>query len=583
MTDATRIATRTMRVGPARLRPARLGRAWRALVAVLLASLLLAVTACSGIPRSGPVEAGDAVGTADDIDVIFLAADPTAGATQQELLNGFILAAKSPQDDYAIARRYLTRDAADTWRPSEATTVDSGPRPTSSLNDTTLQMSVSEVARVDANGSYSESAPGAPTTLQFGFTQIEGEWRINALADGIVIEELFFDQVFTAHALYFYDPTFTYLVPDLRWFPTSAAVGTRVVRALLAGPTAWLGDGAVVTAFPDGTITPAVVTAGGQTQVELSSNVLQADPLDLQRMQRQLSASLSDLASTSSIAISVDQNIVPITNTAGLAPESSTRVDSRPLVVRDGAFGYLAGGGVSAIEGVSTLVESLQPVAAAYSEPSLTAAVKAGDGDVYAVRAEASTPALLDQREDLIAPAVDPFGYVWSVPAGRPTELSAHGPDGAVRTVPTNWDGATTISSFEVSRDGTRALAFLSVDGAPKLVAAAVIRDQEGVPQQLGRPVELSSAQGTPVAATWVDQLSVASVGVLASGEARAVAQTLGGRSSSLGSPAGAVAIAGGNDLDGLRVLSADGSLLQQRGSGWQTTVSGIGTLAVQN
>ncbi|MFB2581171.1 hypothetical protein ACEXQD_07950 [Herbiconiux sp. P15] len=557
----------------------RLRKGLLGLAAVLL---LVLVAACSGIPRSGPVEEGDAIGTDDDIDVIFLAADPTAGATQQEILNGFILAAKSPQDDYAIARRYLTPNAADAWRPNEGTTVDSGPRPTSSLNDTTLQMSISEAARVDGNGSYTETAPGAPTTLQFGFTRVDGEWRINALADGIVIEELFFDQVFSSHALYFYDPTFTYLVPDLRWFPTSTAVGTRVVRALLAGPSAWLGDGAVVTAFPDGTITPAVVTAGGQTQVELSSNVLQSDAVDLQRMQRQLSASLSDLASASTIAISVDQNIVPIPGSTSLPAEASTRVDSRPLVVRDGAFGYLAGDGVAAVEGVSAGVESLQPLDAAFSESSETAAVRGADGAVHAVRG-GSAPQLLDQRPSLIAPAVDPFGYVWSVPTGQPTELTVFGPDGAGTAVPTNWDGASGITSFEISRDGTRALALLSVDGVPKLVVAAVIRSQDGVPQRLGRPVELTTSTGTPLDATWVDQLSVASVTELGSGEARAVLQTLGGRSSSLGSPPGAVTIAGGNDLEGLRVLSRDGSLLQQRGSAWQVAATGIGRLAVQN
>ena len=97
------------------------------------------------------------------------------------------------------------------------------------------------------------------------------------------------------------------------------------------------------------------------------------------------------------------------------------------------------------------------------------------------------------------------------------------------------------------------------------------------------RKVRLRTTPGTPVGATWVDQLSVASVTGLASGEARATTQTLGGRSTSLGSPTGAVAIAGGNDLDGLRVLSAEGGLLQQRGSAWQTQAGGISRLAVQN
>jgi hypothetical protein len=251
-------------------------------------------------------------------------------------------------------------------------------------------------------------------------------------------------------------------------------------------------------------------------------------------------------------------------------------------VLHDNAFGFLAGSSVAPIEGISEGVESLQPVAAAYSATSDTAAVKIGNGAVYAVRGSES-PVLLDQRASLIDPAIDPFGYVWSVPVGSPTSVTAYGVDGAAITIPTNWDGASGITSLEISRDGTRALAFLSADGLPKLVVAAVIRNHDGVPQRLGQPVELASSLGTPVDATWVDQFTVASVTVSASGETLAMSQELGGQSAELGSPASAVTVAGGNDLESLRVLSADGSLQQQRGSAWQVTATGITRLAVQN
>ncbi|GAA2241887.1 LpqB family beta-propeller domain-containing protein [Herbiconiux moechotypicola] len=555
-----------------------------AVAAVLAAAVALA--ACSGIPRSGPVQAGDVIGTDDDIDVIFLAADPVPGAGQQEILNGFIQAAKSPQDDYAIARRYLTSDAAQNWRPNAETTVDTGTRPTVTENDTSIRMGITPVATVDANGSYSASLSNAPSSLSFTFATVDGEWRISGLADGIVIEDVFFDQVFSSHALYFYDPTFTYLVPDLRWFPTTTAVGTRVVKALLDGPTSWLGDGAVVTAFPDGTTTPAVVTSGGQTQVELSSNVLQADARDLQRMQFQLSESLRDLASVSSVTITVDQNVVQIPGTSAAAPDADPRVDARALVLRDGGFGYLSGSTVVPIDGVSDAVEGLQPTAAAWSATSGTAAVRGGNGAVYAVRSTsggAATASLVDQRGDAIAPAVDPWGFVWSVPGDQPTALTATGADDVGIAVPTSWDGATGITSFEISRDGTRAVAFLSVDGVPKLVVAAVIRNQDGVPERLGQTVELTTPGGTALDATWADQFSVAALTALPTGETRVVAQELGGRSSPMGSPADGLGVAGGNDLDGLRVRAADGGLLQQQGSAWQSAATGVSVLAVQN
>ena len=326
----------------------------------------------------------------------------------------------------------------------------------------------------------------------------------------------------------------------------------------------------------------AVVTSGGQTQVELSSNVLQSDAVDLVRMQEQLRASLSDLASASNITISVDQNAVPIPPSNVRPADAAPRVNALPLVLRDNAFGYLTGQSVSPIDGISDGVESLQPLAAAYSATSETAAVKAGNGAVWAVRGS-TAPAVLDQRAGLIDPAVDPFGYVWSVPAASPTSVSAYGTDGAAITIPTTWDGASGITSLEISRDGTRALAFLSVGGLPRLVVAAVIRNQDGVPQKLGQPVELASGSGAPVDATWVDQLTVASITVLPTGEARARSQQLGGQTSELGAPSGAVTMAGGNDLAGVRVLTSEGGLLQLRGNAWQATATSITRLAVQN
>jgi hypothetical protein len=568
------------------------GRALRrrvlALIAALLClGLLTGLSACTGIPRDGGVQPGDAIGTDDDIDVVFLAEGPTKGASQQTILNGFIQAAKSPQDDYAIARQYLTDSAAATWEPNARTLVDSGTRPTSRTDEFSLQMSAIPVAEVDADGVYSPSLSSAPTSLKFGFSQQDGEWRINLLDDGTVIEDVFFDQIFSSYALYYYDPTFTYLVPDLRWFATSSAVGTRVVKALLKGPVPWLGSGAVVTAFPEGTSTTAVVTASGQTRVELSSNVLQAGEVDLRRMQAQLRSSLSSLASASSVVISVDQNIVPIPGSDTSVADATPRVNASPLVVREGQFGYATGSGVNPIEGISEGVQSLQPQAASYSARSGTAAVKAGNGAAVAVRtSNGGVPIVqqIDARSDLIDPAVDPWGYVWSIPSGEPTAVVAVGAgDDAPLPIVTSWDGATGVTSFEISRDGTRALAFLQVAGVAKLVVAAVIRDQAGVPERLGEAVELATGPGAPIDATWVDQFSVASATALPSGEVRVVAQQLGGRSSSLGAPPSAVSLAGANDLDGLRLLAADGSVLQQRGRAWQPTTTGVTELAVQN
>ncbi|WP_378147407.1 LpqB family beta-propeller domain-containing protein [Cnuibacter sp. UC19_7] len=548
-----------------------------AVIAVL--ALAVSLAACAAIPRSGDVGSESGPATDDNIDVIFLAAGPSAGATQAQILAGFVNAAKDPQNDYEVARNYLSQGFAAQWKPTADVIVDSGPRSTTPTSDTSLRLTVTPQARVDAEGSYSETS-SAPISLDFSFVQQDGEWRISAAPDGTLIEDVFFEQVFSSHSLYFFDPTYTFLVPDLRWFPTSASVGTRIVRSLLQGPTPWL-DGAVVSAFPDGTSTSSVVTSNGTTRVELSSNVLQASTIDLQRMRFQLSASLGGVASVSSVAISVDQNVVDVPSTDRAAPEVAPRVGLTPLVLFGGRFGYLSADAVAEIPGVSDAVVALQPTAVAYSARTTVAAVRAGDGTVAAVRVGGTTT--VDQRAGLIAPAVDPFGWVWSIPADDPDAVVAASPGNAASNVPAQWGGASEIRSFEISRDGTRAVAYLVSGGVPQLVVAAVLRDQAGTPTGLGQPVVLAGGSGTPVDATWVDQYSVAAVYAAPSGEPEVLSQLLGGRSSALGSPTGADGIAGGNDLDSMRVHTVDGTLLQLRGSAWQVVADDVTVLAVQN
>jgi len=85
----------------------------------------------------------------------------------------------------------------------------------------------------------------ANQTLSFSFEEQGGEWRISEAADGIVLSQTSFALAFREQALYFFDPTYRFLVPDVRWFPFRQTIPARIVRALLAGPTSWLQGGVV--------------------------------------------------------------------------------------------------------------------------------------------------------------------------------------------------------------------------------------------------------------------------------------------------------------------------------------------------
>ncbi|MEF2977791.1 GerMN domain-containing protein [Subtercola sp. YIM 133946] len=538
---------------------------------------LLAVSACTGIPNSGAVHSQEVSSTPNDSDVILLPPDPVSGANQSQILNGFLQAAASPQNDYEVARKYLTSDFSKTWDPNAGVLIDAGQPAEQATSATTMSIGVTPIAEVDSTGQYVEATSTASVTLPFTFAQQDGEWRISAANPGIILEQLRFSQVFSSHALYFYDPTYTYLVPDIRWFPKDETTGTRVVKALLAGPAPWLGEGAVVTAFPEGTETASVVVDSGKADVDLSTQVLSQSPVSLQRMQYQLDESLGTVASIASVVMSVNQN--PIVVAAGVKPISDPRVNAQPLVDMANVFGYLSNNAATPIPTVSDKIQALGPLSVTSSAKVFAVGTAAG---VYAVQPNGNDPVLVDNRPGLIAPSLDPSGYVWSVPAASPGAVQAYGSDGTVHAVAADWDGASSITSIDVSRDGTRVLAFTIADGEPKLVVAAIIRDKDGAPEKLGTPVTLASGSGIPVDATWVDESNVASLTVSASGDDRVVLQQIGGISSNLGVPLAAATIAGGNDVSGLWLLTTDGNLQQQRGSGWQTTTPGVGMLATQ-
>ncbi|CAD5993576.1 Germane domain-containing protein [Agreia sp. COWG] len=555
----------------------------KAIAAVVAAGVALLLAGCVGIPSSGPVEKGDALATTDDIDIIFQPSGPGVDESQEDILGGFIRAALNPLNNFAVARSFLSASFADSWKPDSGVTIDQSGRTTTVLSDTSIDLALTPIATVDGNGEYATVPAAPPVSRSYTFIQEDGQWRINSAPDGIVMLSSEFSEVYNSYPLYFYDPSYSRLVPDVRWFPrVASSTGTRIARALVSGPSAWLGA-AVATAFPEGTGVTSVPVDSGVASVDLSGPVLDATAVTLSRMQVQLRASLGQLSGVSSVRMTVDSTEVPLQTAADAAPFPSPRVDSRALVLRSGQFGFFTGSSLTPIEGISDDVVGLDARSIAYSDsvPGLTLAAVGTPAGVYAV-APNTTPGLIDDRANLIQPSIDPDGFVWTVPAGSPRDVRVTAAGRTPASFTATWDGASQIVSLDVSRDGARVLAFLTMDGQPRLVIASVLRDKDGVPTGLGEPVDLSEGAGTAVDATWVDSLSVASVTRTASGDNAVVQQQIGGITTQLSDASNIVGLVGSNDVVGLRALGADGTILQQSANTWQVRAAGVQLLATQ-
>jgi len=550
------------------------------LLALLLAALVL--TGCVGIPTSGDVTVGQKLEEQDSGDFEFFPIAPTEGAGQEAILAGFVAAFTGSAEDFRVAREFLSESFADEWNPRSGVTVRTALQRFSSVASTAMEYSVSAEATVDSAGAYRQNAEPVPLTLRFEFVQEGGEWRIDSAPDGIVLADATFRSIFDTHVLYFLGPTDTALVPDLRWFPSGSAA-LRVVSALLAGPPDWL-RGAASTAFPEGTklVAPSVEVQSGLAIVDLSTEALEADLEERQLMQLQLTRSLAAVPNVRRVSVSVGGTPLEIAELGASAPRSNPQVDSRAVALSDGMFGYVSGDDIAPIGPLSERITQTAPRGATVAVGSFTAAVLGAEG-VSVVRSGDPGTALLDGRQNLIVPSLDD-GHVWSASRSVPGGIRVFDFAGAFRDLPTGLPADAEIVSVDVSRDGARIAIFASTAAGPRLQVRAINRDPDanGFPASLSEPVvDVVAASGAAVDASWVDELSVATL-VRDQAEGSVVLYQVGGERTSLSRIPGATALVGGNGSSGLRALGEGGTILERSGNSWTDTRRAVGFLATQ-
>lgn len=554
----------------------------RGILSAAVVIVALALAACAGLPTSGPVHAG-LPADADDgnpPDVAFLPDRPQPGATPEEIVEGFIRAGSGPglTENWERAREFLAPAIRDEWKPTKSVTVDvAGDREITSTAEGSVTLSLVAVATVDENGAY-QRADAGPTPLPFELAkQADGEWRITQVRDGIVLDREVFPSVFGSYSLMYFDPSWHYLVPDVRWFPKGNAA-THIAVALINQPRSeWLAD-SVTSAFPEGVqVVPTVpVDPSGVADVDLNQIALTASPDTRDRMLTQLEASLATAGVT---------DVQLFVGTTPIAAEPvvvrSTRVTGPSLVLTEDGLGFLQGDELEKIPGLSSVIKNVSPVSIQVTAERDMDALRLTDGTVVRQTAEGASD-LLDARPGLVDPTIDPFGIVWSVPRSAPSALKAYLTDGTAVDVAGAWPGAAQISAIAVSRDGARIAAVVTTAGHTEVWIAGVVRSgSDGTPARLGVPLALGIVPGAGAGLAWLDDTTV---GVLAQdGDAsQVVEQLVGGPTNITSAPAGMASLAGASAVSAVRLRGGDGLLYVRRGTNWQQAASGIIVLATQ-
>ncbi|WP_285726266.1 LpqB family beta-propeller domain-containing protein [Psychromicrobium xiongbiense] len=488
---------------------------WLACVLSVLCFLLAMLTACSSIPTGGPVSRSDV--TADQQnqqaqDIVFNAVPPADNADQTQIISGFIAASVGGVvNNFQVARTYLTTDLGNTWKGNNRTVVYQGdPRISRDGSDTQYKVDVDVKGVVDSTGVMTAASTGAVESMSLSLSKVDGQWRISSPPNGVLLSQDYFNSLFVPRDIYFYDPTFSYLVPDLRWFAGQSSVAqgnsraTAMVRALLGGPAPYL-KGAVASAFPDGTdlLRPTVPINNSQATVDLTAkSLLEASSAARAQMQAQLQETLQKgLNTVTSVQMRADTtSITPDSadpTTTGVAHQPT--VAARQVGISKGELAWLEGGAVSSLTGFPS-VAALHPAqpAQSYDKGVALAFLTAELRSLYTM-VPGQEPVRKIDGVPLSAPSFSPGGWVWTAATDGSGRVFAAQPagQGAVVTLTPDWLKGRTVSSLRVSRDGTRLLVVSSANGVTTLEFAGILK-QDGsagsTPRDLAPPMILYPA-----------------------------------------------------------------------------------------
>jgi Lipoprotein LpqB beta-propeller domain/Sporulation and spore germination len=504
--------------------------------------------------------------------------------TQQQIVDGFLRASASFDDDHAVARMYLAPETASAWDPDAGTVVyaDDTERRIVGSDGNVVRLVANKVAQITGRGQYAASAADSMVRASFTLRRVDGEWRIADLPDGLYLTPLDVDRSYRPYDLYFLDPTSTRLVPNTIFVPVGPFASTTLVTALLQGPTDWLAP-AVRTAFPAGTALSlaSAPVSDGVVQVDLNSAVLQADLDDREALSAQLVWTLRQLPDVSAVRITVGAVPLPGVN-------ADQRRDAWPQYSPDGLD---TGDAVlSRNQRLYRLTdEQLVPVPGRLGDgrvPAVDPAVSP-EGDLIAALSPAHDKLYMSTAESDVAvrtrftasaltpPSWDPFGAVWTTsPDGAGTAVWAVRPgDTEPRRVESPELADRRVVTLRMSRDGARAAVVVDAAGGRQLYLARVERSDDRIVLAGLRRVESVLIDVADVA--WVDADRMAVLGREANGVMQPLILGVDGEvSRAAGSLSGLVRIGAGPGKP-LLATTKDGGLWLDTDVGWQSVGKG--------
>ncbi|MDX3458241.1 LpqB family beta-propeller domain-containing protein [Streptomyces sp. ME02-8801-2C] len=536
-------------MGPDRERDGRRRETVRAVVYATCGAVLLA--GCASMPDSGDLRGVEST-PRQDAQVRVFALPPHENAPPGQIVQGFLEALTSDDPHYETARKYLTAQAAKSWRPDASTTVlDGGPTADAvhaggrdDTDDYASTLTGGRFATLDSQQSYEPADGQYRATLHLTREKKSGQWRIDDLPQGVVMGKSDFLRNYTSvNKYYFASNTPSQAdaqlvsVADPVYVRKKVDPMTQTVSSLIEGPSRWLGP-VVRSSFPTGTALKKGVTSlapddQNRLTVPLNDKANRVGSAKCTEMAAQLLYTLQDLTPTGVDEVALqrangsqlcvlDKNGAETVAARGVVqrPEFQYFIDAKHRLVRVSGNDSPAADVTPVPGALGEGVKQLR--SAAVSRDEETAAGVSLDGSMLYVGSLVSggslgEPVLTSQgatkADRLTTPSWDGDGDLWVADrdprkprllllakgAGEPLEVRTPGLDGRIEAV-------------RVAADGVRIALIVEKGGQRSLYIGRIERDERAATASDGAPKGKLPAEPGRAAGQKADERSVVSV-----------------------------------------------------------------------
>ena len=533
--------------------------------------LSVAVAACANLPTSGSINVRSLQGPGGQAQpgIQVVPVPPGRNWDQIDVVDGFLAASASFDDNYAVARKYLTPSFSRWWRPGVAATVIDTPLVNNEAQPRGLVTSGPPSARVSVTGlHYAELQTGGPhlagsivaspgaSTYHFSLTEKTGVWRIDGITVGskpakrsvLVLTSTDFERDYQARDLYFYGPgpAANALVPDPVYIPQLPGNGgLRILVNTLLHPqgdktglwppsSSWLYE-AATTAFPRGTRLISVNVIGGiSAVVRLGGAALRASPSQRLRMAAQLWWSLTTMPygttagnQIGSVALKIGHHSLPLTpgKFKQWVPRGASASSGGAVPLYYQVPGSAAGPAVAALresaseQGSFPLPAELGGLPfkemAISTSPAALAVLAGCSGRWLYLMPQSHAGEVVKVRLAAKCTALswDMSGNLWitASPDAYVIPGAANGPPARPVLVPVQTPAlppTAVIQSLRVAPDGVRVAMIVRYGASTRILIAAISRS--GNPSftylaQTQQMLRVGSSLMNPLALTWLD------------------------------------------------------------------------------